>query len=81
MANLKLARCLVAFLIVSLLLSLMTIGVFAGGDESEVESVEWVQLEDLDDFVASNVKPSLRKILPHIPALRFYIENYLYGDY
>ena len=38
MANLKLARCLVAFLIVSLLLSLMTIGVFAGGDESEVES-------------------------------------------
>ena len=45
--------------------------------EDEVESVEWVSLEDLDVFIRTRVKPPLRYIMPHLPVLRFYIENYL----
>ena len=45
--------------------------------ENEVESVEWVSLEDLDVFIRTRVKPPLRYIMPHLPVLRFYIENYL----
>lgn len=43
----------------------------------EVESVEWVSLSDFDMFVRARVKPPLRELLPHLPVLRFYIENYL----
>lgn len=43
----------------------------------EVESVEWVSLEDFDMFVRARVKPPLRELLPHLPVLRYYIEHYL----
>lgn len=43
----------------------------------EVESVEWVSLDDFDMFVRARVKPPLRELLPHLPVLRFFIENYL----
>ncbi len=46
-------------------------------DENEVESVEWVKPEDLDTFTQTHAKPPLRNLLPHIPVLRYYIENYL----
>ncbi|MBR3320230.1 NUDIX domain-containing protein [Candidatus Saccharibacteria bacterium] len=45
--------------------------------EDEVESVEWVSLDDLDVFTRACVKPPLRYIMPHLPVLRFHIENYL----
>ena len=50
-------------------------------DKYEVDGVEWVSFEDLDDFVKTKVKSSLTKFFPHIKVLRFYIENFLYGDY
>ena len=46
-------------------------------DKEEVESVEWIELADLDMFIRARVKPPLRELLPHIPVLRYYIENYL----
>ena len=46
-------------------------------DPEEVESVEWVKLEDFDMFIRARVKPPLREILAHLPVLRYYIENYL----
>ncbi len=46
-------------------------------DKDEVESVEWIELQDLDMFIRARVKPPLRELLPHIPVLRYYIENYL----
>ena len=46
-------------------------------DKEEVESVEWIELQDLDMFIRARVKPPLRELLPHLPVLRFYIENYL----
>ena len=46
-------------------------------NHSEVESVEWVSLEDFDLFVRARVKPPLRELVPHLPVLRYYIENYL----
>lgn len=44
---------------------------------AEVESVEWVSLTDFDMFIRARVKPPLRELLPHLPILRYYIENYL----
>ena len=46
-------------------------------DKEEVESIEWIELADLDMFIRARVKPPLRELLPHIPVLRYYIENYL----
>lgn len=46
-------------------------------NKEEVESVEWVELADLDMFIRARVKPPLRELLPHLPVLRYYIENYL----
>ena len=43
----------------------------------EVESVEWVPLEEFDFFVRARVKPPLRELVPHLPVLRYHIENYL----
>ncbi len=46
-------------------------------NHDEVEVVEWVSLEDFDLFVRARVKPPLRELVPHLPVLRYYIENYL----
>lgn len=46
-------------------------------EKDEVESVEWVALEDLDMFIRARVKPPLRENSAHIPVLRTYIEKYL----
>lgn len=46
-------------------------------NSDEVESVEWVEFSDLDMFIRARVKPPLRELLPHLPVLRYYIENYL----
>ena len=46
-------------------------------EKDEVESVEWVSLEDLDMFIRARVKPPFRENVAHIPVLRAYIENYL----
>lgn len=43
----------------------------------EVESVEWVSLEDFDMFIRARVKPPLRENAAHLPVLRAYIEKYL----
>jgi len=48
--------------------------------EEEVETVEWVTLEDFDFFVRARVKPPLRELVPHLPVLRYYIEHYLYNE-
>lgn len=46
-------------------------------NKDEVESVQWVSLEDFDMFVRAHVKPPLRENTAHLPVLRAYIENYL----
>lgn len=46
-------------------------------NKAEVESVEWVSLEDFDMFVRARVKPPLRENVAHLPVLRAYIEKYL----
>lgn len=45
--------------------------------KEEVESVEWVSLEDFEMFVRARVKPPLRENIAHLPVLRTYIEKYL----
>ncbi|MBR5389074.1 NUDIX domain-containing protein [Candidatus Saccharibacteria bacterium] len=46
-------------------------------NEDEVDLVEWITLEEFDMFVRARVKPPLRELVPHLPVLRYYIENYL----
>lgn len=46
-------------------------------NKEEVDAVEWIELADLDMFIRARVKPPLRELLPHLPVLRYYIENYL----
>lgn len=46
-------------------------------NHDEVETVEWVSLDEFDLFVRARVKPPLRELVPHLPVLRYYIENYL----
>ncbi|MBR3318895.1 NUDIX domain-containing protein [Candidatus Saccharibacteria bacterium] len=41
----------------------------------EVEQVEWIALDDLDMFIRARVKPPLRELVPHLPVLRYYIDN------
>ena len=46
-------------------------------NKDEVDLVEWITLEEFDMFVRARVKPPLRELVPHLPVLRYYIENYL----
>ena len=49
-------------------------------NKEEVEQVEWIALEDLDMFIRARVKPPLRDLIPHLPVLRYYIENIYNGN-
>ncbi len=44
-------------------------------NQDEVDQVEWIALEDLDMFIRARVKPPLRELVPHLPVLRYYIDN------